>query len=81
MGLRRRDVALDVIADRPLGSSSFALLIAVGGSAALAGALGQFRIISPIIATAIFSPVYALTFTALYTALRPPVPSWTRSVR
>ena len=43
-------LALDVLAHRPLGSSAFALLIAVGGTAILARGLAQLRPIVPIVA-------------------------------
>lgn len=67
-------LALDVLAQRPLGSSAFALLVAIGAAAALAAASGRFRVLAPIVVTAICSPVYFLTFVALYSALRGPVP-------
>lgn len=67
-------LALDVLAQRPLGSSAFALLLAVGAGAALAAGFGRFRVLAPIVVTAICSPVYALTFFALYSALRGPTP-------
>lgn len=67
-------LALDVLAQRPLGMSAFALLVAVGGSAVLANLLGRFRILAPVLATAILSPVYSLTLITILGALRPPVP-------
>lgn len=67
-------LALDVLAQRPLGSSAFALLLAIGAAGAIAAGMGRFRIAAPIVTTALFSPVYALTFTFLLSALRGPVP-------
>lgn len=67
-------LALDVVAQRPIGSSAFALLLAVGAAAALSAGFGRFRVLAPAVATAICSPVYALTFLALYSALRGPTP-------
>ena len=63
-------LALDVLLQRPLGASAFALLIAVGGSVVLANAMGRFRILAPVFATAIFSPVASVIFLSLYSALR-----------
>jgi len=67
-------LALDVLAQRPLGSSAFALLIAIGGAAAVSAGSGRFRVLAPVATTAIFSLVYSLTFFALYSALRGPTP-------
>lgn len=67
-------IALDVLAQRPLGSSAFALLVAIGGAAALAVPFGRFRLLAPIVTTAVFSPGYSLTFFAIYSALRGPTP-------
>jgi hypothetical protein len=43
-------LVLDVIVDRPLGSTSFALLLCVGATAVLAKLLARFRPIVPIVA-------------------------------
>ncbi|HLO35153.1 MAG TPA: rod shape-determining protein MreD, partial [Candidatus Deferrimicrobium sp.] len=48
-------IALDTLAQRPLGSTAFALLIAVGVTSVLARALARIRPIVAIIATALLS--------------------------
>ncbi len=53
-------IALDILGQRPLGSSAFALLVAVGIASLIGGALTRIRIIAPIAATAVASPVYQL---------------------
>src|SRR6476661_6128067 len=44
-------LVLDVLAQRPLGSTAFALLLCMGATAVLARLLARFRPIVPIIAT------------------------------
>jgi hypothetical protein len=55
-----------------LGSSAFSLLVAVGLASVVGGFLGRVRILAPIGATAVASPVYSilllLTTAALTTA-------------
>lgn len=53
-------IALDILGQRPLGSTAFALLVAVGIASLIGGALSRVRIIAPVVATAIASPVYQL---------------------
>ena len=53
-------LALDVLSQRPLGSSAFSLLIAVGAASLIGTALRRVRIIAPIIATAVASLVYSM---------------------
>ena len=53
-------IALDILGQRPLGSTAFALLIAVGIASLIGGALLRVRIVAPVIATAVASPVYQL---------------------
>ena len=69
-------LAVDILTQRPLGSSSFSLLIAVGVGGIVGGFLGRIRIVAPIGATAVASPLYSmlilLTTTALTTS---PIPS------
>lgn len=66
-------LALDVIAQRPLGSSAFALLLCVGGAAVLARSFARLRPIVPIGAVFVLSLGYSmllfLTFRALGTAI------------
>jgi rod shape-determining protein MreD len=65
-------LALDILGQRPLGSSAFSMLIAIGVASLVGGFLGRVRIIAPIVATAIASPIYSMllliTTTALTTA-------------
>lgn len=65
-------VALDSLAQRPLGSTAFALLIVVGGTGFLARMLARIRPIVTIIATALLSLVYSMTLVLLFSVLRPP---------
>ena len=65
-------IALDALAQRPLGSTAFALLIAVGATSILARILARIRPIIAIIATAILSLVYSMTLVVLFSVLRPP---------
>jgi rod shape-determining protein MreD len=53
-------IALDILGQRPLGSTAFALLIAVGIASLIGGALTRVRIVAPVVATAVASPVYQL---------------------
>jgi rod shape-determining protein MreD len=69
-------LALDILGQRPLGSSAFSLLVAIGVASVVGGVLGRVRIIAPIAATAISSPIYSMllliTTTALTTAALSP---------
>lgn len=67
-------LVLDVLAQRPIGSTAFALLVAAGGAAVLARFLSRLRPLVPILAVAILSLVYSMTLFVLLGALRPPVP-------
>jgi rod shape-determining protein MreD len=67
-------LVLDVLAPRPLGSSAFALLIAIGGASVLGAVLSRLRPIAPVIAVVAFSFVYSMTLFALLGALRQPFP-------
>ena len=66
---------LDVLTQRPLGISSFALLLSVGGVAALGRVLPRIRPLLPILATLLLSFVYSMTVYVTYSALRGPAPS------
>jgi rod shape-determining protein MreD len=65
-------IALDTLAQRPLGSTAFALLITVGATGFLARTLVRIRPIVAIIATALLSVVYSMTLVVLFSVLRPP---------
>jgi rod shape-determining protein MreD len=53
-------LALDIVSQRPLGSTAFALLIAVRLGALAAGQLGSLRVLAPIVTVAVASPVFTL---------------------
>jgi rod shape-determining protein MreD len=65
-------IALDTLAQRPLGTTAFALLIVVGATSAIARPLARLRPIVAIIATALLSLVYSMTLVLLFSVLRPP---------
>jgi rod shape-determining protein MreD len=67
-------LVLDVLAQRPLGSTAFALLLAVGGAAVLGQGLSRLRPIAPIIVTFVLSGLYTMTLFLTYGALRGPLP-------
>lgn len=62
-------LALDILGQRPLGSSAFSLLIAIGIASVIGGLLGRVRIIAPVVATAIASPVFSMLLIVTTTAL------------
>jgi rod shape-determining protein MreD len=62
-------LALDILGQRPLGASAFALLIAIGIASLIGGFLGRVRIIAPVIATAVASPIYTMLLLITTTAL------------
>jgi len=64
-------LALDTLLQRPLGTTAFALLIAVGLTAAIARPLNRIRPIVAIIATALLSLLYSMTLVLLFSVLRP----------
>jgi rod shape-determining protein MreD len=67
-------LALDVITQRPLGSSSFALLLAVGGASVLARSLARLRPIVPIAAVFVLSIGYSMILFFVFGALGTPLP-------
>ena len=67
-------LALDVLAGRPLGSSAFALLLCVGGAAALARSFARLRPIVPIVAVFILSLGYSMIQFVTFGALGAPLP-------
>jgi rod shape-determining protein MreD len=62
-------LTLDILGQRPLGSSAFSLLVAIGIASVIGGLLARARIIAPIAATAIASPVYSMLLLITTTAL------------
>ena len=65
-------IALDVLAQRPLGSSAFALLMCVGATAILARGMAQLRPIVPIVAVFLASLGYSMILYVLFGALGAP---------
>jgi rod shape-determining protein MreD len=65
-------LALDTLAQRPLGTTAFALLIVVGATAVLGRSLARIRPVVAIIATLLLSLVYSMTLVLLFSVLRPP---------
>jgi len=67
-------LVLDVLAQRPLGSSPFALLLCVGGAFILARLLSRLRAAVPIPATFVLSLLYSMTLFVAFNALRATIP-------
>jgi rod shape-determining protein MreD len=67
-------LALDVLAQRPLGSTAFALLLCVGGASVFGRLFSRVRPLAPIIATFFLSIVYSMVLFGLFSALRAPLP-------
>lgn len=66
-------IALDVLAQRPLGASAFALIIAVGIAAAFGGLFGRARPFAPILATLVCSLAYSMLLLVTSVAFQGPV--------
>ncbi len=62
-------LVLDIVSQRPLGSTAFALLIAVRLGALAAGQLGALKVLSPVVAVVVASPVFTLITLATTTLL------------
>jgi rod shape-determining protein MreD len=67
-------LALDVLANRPLGSSAFALLLCIGGTAVVARTFARLRPIVPIAAVFVFSIAYSMILYLTFGALGAPIP-------
>jgi rod shape-determining protein MreD len=67
-------LVLDVLAQRPLGSTAFALLLCVAGAYALGRLVSRLRPIVPIPATFMLSPLYSMTLFLTFNALRATIP-------
>lgn len=65
-------LVLDTLAQRPLGTTAFALLIVVGATGAITRSLARIRPVVAIIATLLLSLVYSMTLLMLFSVLRPP---------
>jgi rod shape-determining protein MreD len=66
-------LVLDTLAQRPLGTTAFALLVVVGATAVLGRTLVRIRPVVAIIATLLLSLVYSMTLILLFSVLRPPL--------
>jgi len=67
-------LVLDVLAQRPLGSTAFALLLCMGVTAVLAQLLVRVRPVVPVLATLLLSLFYSMTLYVAFNALRTPIP-------
>ena len=67
-------LALDVLAQRPLGASAFALLVCVGIASVLARSLPRMRPLVPILSILLISPVYSMILFVAFGALGTPLP-------
>ena len=68
-------LAVDVLAQRPLGSTAFALLLCVGGASVLAHSLARLRPIVPIGAVFVLSIGYSMILFVTFGALEVPPPA------
>jgi rod shape-determining protein MreD len=66
-------LVLDVLAQRPLGSTAFALLLCMGATAVMARYLVRIRLLVPIVATLALSLAYSMILFAALNALRTPI--------
>ncbi len=67
-------LVLDVLAQRPLGSTSFALLLCMGATAVLAKFFVRLRPIGPIPLAFLLGAFYSMTLFVAFNALRAPIP-------
>lgn len=67
-------LALDVLAQRPLGSTAFALLLGMAGAFLLTRLGTRFRVVLPIPATFVLSLFYSMTLFVAFNALRATIP-------
>jgi rod shape-determining protein MreD len=67
-------LALDVLAQRPLGSTAFALLLCVGGASAVSRLIVRLRPLITVPATFFLSLVYSMTLFLAFNALRATIP-------
>jgi rod shape-determining protein MreD len=67
-------LVLDVLAQRPLGSSAFALLLCLGGAALLGRGFARLRQVMPIPAAFVLSVFYSMTLFVAFNALQAPIP-------
>lgn len=67
-------LVLDVLAQRPLGSTAFALLLCVGAAYVLGRLVTRLRPLVPILATFLLSLVYSMSLFMAFNALRATIP-------
>jgi rod shape-determining protein MreD len=67
-------LALDVLANRPLGSSAFALLLCVGGASVRARSFARLRPIVPFLGVFVLSIAYSMILYVTFGALGAPIP-------
>jgi rod shape-determining protein MreD len=67
-------MVLDVLAQRPLGSTAFALLLCLGGAYAFSRLAARLRPVAPIPATFLLSLLYSVTLFLAFNALRATIP-------
>jgi rod shape-determining protein MreD len=66
---------LDILAPRPLGSSAFALLVALSIAAAASRPLQRLRPLAPIVLVPVLSLVNSVLLLVTFGALRTPIPA------
>lgn len=64
-------IVLDSLLGRPLGGSAFALLVVVGGAAAIAQPFPRLRLVVPLVAVPLLSVVYSVILAGLTVAAQP----------
>lgn len=67
-------LTLDILGERPLGSSAFALLLALGAAGLLARALARVRPLAPILLVFCLSFLNSIVLLVVLGALRAPIP-------
>ncbi|MEX1169571.1 MAG: rod shape-determining protein MreD [Chloroflexota bacterium] len=67
-------LVLDVLAQRPLGSTAFAMLLCVGAAYVLGRLVTRLRPVVPIPATFLLSLVYSMSLFVAFNALRATIP-------
>ena len=67
-------LVLDVLAQRPLGSTAFALLLCVGAASLVGHLLTRIRQLVPIPTTFVLSVSYSMILFVAFNALKAPIP-------
>jgi rod shape-determining protein MreD len=66
-------IVLDALASRPLGSTAFTLLLAVGAASLISRSLARVRPLVPIVAVALLAGLHSMLQLMLYGAIRNPI--------